>query len=114
MEKIRIVCMSGGEVTYYSPHHRKPMKARIIRASGLIKAFLDFFGFGAMALPNHKIVMLDWLVFDDELIRHELAHVEQYDRLGTARFFFRYFALLIRHGYKNHPMEIEARSHEKR
>lgn len=113
MVKVRIVCISGSEVTYYSPLHRKPMKARIIIAKRVTKAFLSFFGFGAMTLPGRRIVMLEWLVFDHKLLMHELVHVEQYERLGAAKYLWKYFTLLVRHGYKKHPMELEARQHEK-
>lgn len=113
-EKIRIISISGSEVMYYSPLRRKTMNANLLKARGFNKWFLEFFGFGAMALPGRRIVMLEWLIFDDELLRHELAHVEQYDRYGNTGFLVRYFAMMLRYGYKNHPMEIEARKHERR
>jgi hypothetical protein len=42
------------------------------------------------------------------LLAHEYAHVRQYRELGMIRFLIRYYGGLIRHGYKNHPMEHEA------
>jgi len=41
--------------------------------------------------------------------RHETAHWEQYEQRGLLRFYAEYAWLSIRYGYKNHPMEIEAR-----
>ena len=73
---------------------------------------MTIFDFGAITLPGRRVVMMDWLLRDENLIAHELAHVEQYERLGTARFLWRYFVLLLRYGYDDHPMEIEARRHE--
>jgi hypothetical protein len=42
------------------------------------------------------------------LWRHELAHVEQYERYGLA-FLPLYLWLYARHGYAGHPFEREAR-----
>lgn len=42
------------------------------------------------------------------LFRHELEHVYQVRRMGYFRFHLRYIYLLIRHGYENHPFELEA------
>lgn len=43
------------------------------------------------------------------LIRHELVHWEQYERIGLVGFWILYVYGRIRFGYKNHPMEVEAR-----
>jgi hypothetical protein len=68
---------------------------------------LTLFDFGAITLPGRRIVMLEWLMRDEALIVHELGHVEQYERLGTMRFLWRYFTLWLKHGYAKHPMELE-------
>jgi hypothetical protein len=41
-----------------------------------------------------------------------MAHWAQYQRMGAVRFYAVYLWLLLRHGYQNHPMEIEARRAE--
>ena len=41
------------------------------------------------------------------LWRHELVHVEQYERYGLA-FLPLYLLLYARHGYHDHPFEREA------
>ena len=46
------------------------------------------------------------------LLRHELAHVEQWRR-HPFTFPFRYTAAHIRFGYRNNPFEIEARAAER-
>ena len=47
----------------------------------------------------------------ERLLRHELAHVRQWER-GPYVFPFRYIAAHIRHGYGNNPFEAEARAAE--
>lgn len=47
---------------------------------------------------------------DDQrwLRAHELVHWDQYRRMGFWKFYWKYLTGFIRHGYKNHPMELEA------
>jgi hypothetical protein len=33
----------------------------------------------------------------------------QYERVGAVKFYWKYLTGLILYGYKNHPMEVEAR-----
>jgi hypothetical protein len=49
---------------------------------------------------------------DKRWLRHELKHIEQYHRHGTAGFIFRYLLESIRHGYYNNRFEVEARAAE--
>lgn len=49
---------------------------------------------------------------DDRLFRHELQHFYQGQRLGFFKYYAKYIWLWFRKGYKNHPMEIEAREYE--
>jgi hypothetical protein len=46
---------------------------------------------------------------DHQLIAHEAVHWRQWEQHGTIGYYFGYLYLLLRHGYKNHPWEIEAR-----
>ncbi|HKY51693.1 MAG TPA: hypothetical protein VJP45_10595 [Candidatus Limnocylindria bacterium] len=43
----------------------------------------------------------------EELWRHELRHVKQYERLGLA-FLPVYLRMYARHGYAKHPLERDA------
>ena len=43
-------------------------------------------------------------------VLHELKHVEQYEHLGIAGFVARYLWQCLRYGYKNAPLEVEARN----
>jgi hypothetical protein len=45
-------------------------------------------------------------------VRHELKHVEQYQRLGKINFLASYIAEWVRHVYHNNKFEIEAREAE--
>jgi hypothetical protein len=45
-------------------------------------------------------------------VRHEWVHVQQARRLGVARFWWSYVVGLLRHGYRAHPMELEAYARE--
>ena len=47
----------------------------------------------------------------DRLLRHELAHVEQWRRQPLT-FPWRYVVGHVRHGYRDNPFEIEAREAE--
>jgi len=43
------------------------------------------------------------------LLDHELIHWEQYRRWGLLGYYGRYLVWLVAYGYKDHPMEVEAR-----
>ena len=47
------------------------------------------------------------------VLRHELVHVAQYQRFGgIAPFMSRYLAECLVHGYRDSPLELEARARE--
>lgn len=45
-------------------------------------------------------------------VRHELMHVAQFARYGTIGFLVRYLYQCARYGYRNAPLEREARQAE--
>jgi hypothetical protein len=54
---------------------------------------------------------LEWSPWQlDSLIAHELVHVAQFDRWGFFGTYRRYAWGLIRRGYRDNPLEHEARS----
>jgi hypothetical protein len=65
-------------------------------------------------LPSLRsgIFILAGHLHSQRLIRHEQAHWKQWQRMGTIGFYTEYLWGLLRHGYRNHPMEIEARKAE--
>ena len=81
-------------------------------ARHLIRWFLRTFGYHGICLPPAGIFILAEHLYSDRLIRHERAHWAQWQRMGTIKFYAAYLWGLIRHGYRNHPMELEARAAE--
>lgn len=47
-----------------------------------------------------------------ELLKHELIHWQQYQRMGLLPYYFNYTKGMIMQGYDKHPMEMEARANE--
>ena len=50
---------------------------------------------------------------DKKWVRHELAHVKQYLKLGMFRFIFLYLLETFNKGYENNSFELDARESEK-
>jgi hypothetical protein len=46
-------------------------------------------------------------------VRHEVAHVKQYAKLGLLRFIFFYLLETFNKGYENNRFEIDARNKER-
>ena len=81
-------------------------------APRLIAAYLRWQGYRAITLPPFGIYALPGSENDKRLARHETVHWDQYQNMGAVRFYVTYLWLLMRYGYMNHPMEIEARNAE--
>jgi hypothetical protein len=85
-----------------------PRPARHIVAWTLRRA-----GFAGVALPPWGVFILAERLGDERLIRHEQAHWEQYERMGAVRFYATYIWQVLRYGYRNAPMEVQAREAER-
>jgi len=81
-------------------------------ARGPARWFLRTTGYAGIALPPLGIFILAEHLHSQRLIRHEQAHWQQWQRMGTIGFYGAYLWGLVRHGYRNNPMEIEAREAE--
>lgn len=46
-------------------------------------------------------------------VRHEVAHIHQYKKLGFLRFIFLYLLETFNKGYENNSFEVEARQKER-
>jgi hypothetical protein len=57
-------------------------------------------------LPEVRKPTLHWM----DIRLHEDVHIEQIDRMGGTTFALVYIWQLIRYGYWNAPLEIEARA----
>ncbi|HTH31260.1 MAG TPA: hypothetical protein VL946_07905 [Lacibacter sp.] len=60
----------------------------------------------------HNTKREDFLL-DARWVKHEMAHIEQYKRLGIIKFLLLYTWYSVKYGYYNNPLEIEAREKEK-
>lgn len=78
----------------------------------ILATILRWRGFRAITLPPFGIYALPEHVNDARLARHEAKHWEQYQRMGAIRFYVTYLYQCARFGYRNAPMEIEARAAE--
>lgn len=70
------------------------------------------FGKVAITLPPWGIYVLPEVIVGPRLTKHEQAHWAQYERMGFIKFYTTYLWLTLRHGYRQNPMEIEAREAE--
>jgi hypothetical protein len=82
-------------------------------APHVIRWFLRAAGFGGITLPPLGIFILPERLHQGWLVRHEQAHWQQAQRMGVVRFYATYIWYTIRHGYRNNPMEVEAREAER-
>ena len=82
---------------------------KIETARHVVRWFLRRTGYGAITAPWQTVYVLPERVRDAGLIRHEMVHVEQIKRLGAWRWTWQYLTGLLRHGYRDNPLEAEAR-----
>lgn len=78
-------------------------------ARGLVGWILRRTGFAGVALAPWGIYILPERMYSDALIRHEQVHWQQYQRMGLLKYYGTYLYQVIRYGYRNAPMEREAR-----
>jgi hypothetical protein len=75
-------------------------------------------GTGSVAMVLGKTIHLhntskkDFLQ-DENWLKHELCHVQQFNQHGYWGFILKYLYESIRHGYYNNKFEVEARKAEK-
>ena len=81
-------------------------------ARGLIGWVLRRTGFHGVALAPWGIYILPAAMHSQRLTRHEQAHWRQWQRMGTVKYYATYLWQIVRYGYENAPMEVEARAAE--
>ena len=86
------------------------MRVRV--ATGLVRWWLRRIGYAGITLPPLGVYLVNDRFNDQRLRRHEAEHWRQYQRMGLVRFYAVYLWWLARVGYRDHPMEIEARAAE--
>ena len=80
-------------------------------ANGLIGWTLRRTGFAGVTLP-WGIYILPERLQDARLVRHEQAHADQIAQYGVIGFYTRYLWFTLRYGYRNNPLEVQARKAE--
>jgi len=79
----------------------------------LIRKYMSFFGYRGLTTYWNTIYYVNAFDMNDEKLRkHELKHIEQMQRDGKIKHFFKYNYYWITKGYENNPYEIEAREAE--
>ena len=81
-------------------------------ARGLIGWVLRRTGFHGVALAPWGIYILPAAMHSQRLTRHEQQHWRQWQRMGAVRYYATYLWQIVRYGYRNAPMEVEARNAE--
>jgi hypothetical protein len=84
----------------------------IFVAKGPVKWWLEKTGYKGITLPPFGIFITEDRIDNQRLRNHELAHWKQAQELGVVKFYAKYLWLNVRHGYKENPMEVEARKAE--
>jgi len=82
------------------------------QAPKLLAWWLRKVGMVAITLPPIGIYAVQECLEDARLAKHENAHWDQYKRMGLLKFYGLYLWYSLRYGYRNNPMEVEARSAE--
>jgi hypothetical protein len=94
-----------------------PVTIRIVERSTIARLAATWLGSSQVAMVWGNRILL-WGCSQEEFlsnrpwVRHELKHVEQYQRFGMVGFLVRYIVYSVRHGYANNPLEVEARQAE--
>lgn len=81
-------------------------------AKGPVLWWLNKTGYRGITLPPFGIFITQDRINDERLRRHEQAHWRQAQELGVVKFYAKYLWFNMRYGYRNNPMEIEARQAE--
>lgn len=79
-----------------------------VRAGGFWLWVLDRLSCDGLTMPWRTIYLRPECWFDEGLRAHELAHIDQIDRMGPIRFSVTYLWQLATIGYDRMPLEIEA------
>jgi hypothetical protein len=82
-------------------------------APHIVRWFLRTSGYGGITLPPWGVFILAERINETALVRHEQRHWQQAQSMGIVRWYLIYAWYSIRHGYRNNPMEIEAREAER-
>jgi hypothetical protein len=62
----------------------------------------------AQVLVPGRVFVRRGVMLSRRLLAHELVHVDQMQRMGLLRYWWAYLILLLRCGYREHPLELDA------
>jgi len=79
-------------------------------AKHVIRWFLKTTGFAGITLPPLGVYIIAERMDDVQLARHEQRHWAQAREMGVLRWYAVYAWYSIRYGYRNNPLEVDARS----
>jgi hypothetical protein len=79
-------------------------------ARHLVRLFLRAAGYSGICLPPFGVFILRERLDDAALIEHERCHWRQAKRMGVARWAITYLWYNLRYGYRDNPLEKEARA----
>lgn len=82
----------------------------VIIRDGWRKWLMTRIGLAGFCAPWRRIYILEEWATNDQIIKHELVHIEQIDREGAIKFSVKYLWYLLRYGYRSNPYEVEAYS----
>ena len=83
-------------------------------ARHVLRLFLRATGYSGICLPPFGIFLLGERLHDPALLRHEQCHWRQAARMGVARWAIAYLWYNLRYGYRDNPLEREARDASRR
>ncbi len=94
------------------------IKVKIKENSGLAKIAAHRLKARQVAMVIGKTIHLhnsskDEFLNNPRWVRHEVAHIKQYEQLGFFRFIFFYLLESFNKGYEHNRFEVEARQKEK-
>lgn len=106
---------SGGFISFAGM--KLPVSIRIIEHSKIARLAAAWMRTPGVAMVwGHRILLWgcskEFFLSQTRWVRHELKHVEQYQRFGMVGFLVRYIGYSIRFGYHDNPLEVEARQAE--
>lgn len=70
------------------------------------------FNHDGMTIPPVGIFIKKDQQQNEALLKHEMVHWQQYQRMGLVPYYLNYFTDMATKGYDAHPMELEARENE--
>jgi hypothetical protein len=94
-----------------------PAHIRLVEKSWIARlAAIKLKSYGAALVLGNAIhlynITKQEFLSSPRLVRHELKHIDQYQRFGVFGFLSRYAWYSLKYGYFNNPLEQEARGAE--